>query len=53
MLHEKFVFCFKITIKWNLTKPHATRLKSVKYKTHVTKKTLLNMNMLQQEESIL
>ena len=32
MLSEKFTFCFKITIKWNLTKSHATRLKSAKYK---------------------
>ena len=37
MLNEKFTFCFKITIKWNLTKSHATRLKSAKYKTHVIK----------------
>ena len=27
MLSEKFTFCFKITIKWNLTKSHATTLK--------------------------
>ena len=27
MLSEKFTFCFKITIKWNLTKSHATWLK--------------------------
>ena len=27
MLSEKFTFCFKISIKWNLTKSHATRLK--------------------------
>ena len=27
MLSEKFAFCFKITIKWNLTKWYATRLK--------------------------
>ena len=26
MLNEKFVMCFKITIKWNLTKSHATRI---------------------------
>ena len=26
-LSEKFTFCFKITIKWNLTKSHATRIK--------------------------
>ena len=32
MLSEKFTFCFKITIKWNLTKSHTTRLKSAKYK---------------------
>ena len=32
MLNEKFTFCFKITIKWNLTKSRATRLKSAKYK---------------------
>ena len=42
MLNEKFTFCFKITIKWNLTKPHVTRLKSAKYKqTHVIKVLLL------------
>ena len=41
MLNEKFTFCFKITIKWNLTKSHATRLKSAKYKTHVIKEQLL------------
>ena len=28
MLNEKFIFSFKITIKWNLRKSHATRLKS-------------------------
>ena len=27
MLSEKFTFFFKITIKWNQTKSHATRLK--------------------------
>ena len=27
MLSEKFTFYFKITIKWNLTKSHATRIK--------------------------
>ena len=32
MLNEKFTFCFKITIKWNLTQSAATRLKSAKYK---------------------
>ena len=32
---------FKITIKWNLTKSHATRLKSAKYKTHVIKEQFL------------
>ena len=26
-LSEKFTFCFKITIKWNLTKSHATKIK--------------------------
>ena len=41
MLNEKFTFFFKITIKWNLTKSHATRLKSAKYKTHVIKEQLL------------
>ena len=35
MLNEKFTFYFKIIIKWNLTKSHAIRLKSAKYKTHV------------------
>ena len=32
MFNEKFTFCFKITIKWNLTKSHATRSKPSKYK---------------------
>ena len=31
----------KITLKWNLTKSHATRLKSAKYKTHGIKEQLL------------
>ena len=31
VLNEKFTFCFKITIKWNVTKSHVTRLKSAKY----------------------
>ena len=31
MLSEKFTFCFKIIVKCNLTKSHATRLKSAKY----------------------
>ena len=38
---EKFTFCFKIIIKWNLTKSHAARLKTAKYKTHVIKEQLL------------
>ena len=29
---KRLTFCFKITIKWNLTKSHATSLKSAKYK---------------------
>ena len=41
MLNEKFTFCFKMTIKWNLTKSHATRLKSAKYKTLMIKEQLL------------
>ena len=41
MLNEKFTFCFKMTIKWNLKKSHATRLKSAKYKTQVIKEQLL------------
>ena len=41
MSNEKFIFCFKITIKWNLTKSHATSLKSVKCKTHAIKEQLL------------
>ena len=40
MLSERFTFCFKITLKWNLTKSHATRLKSAKYKTHDKRTTL-------------
>ena len=46
-------FCFKIAIKWNQTKSHATRLKSAKYKTRTTdKRTTLKMNELQQRESV-
>ena len=41
ILNEKFTFCFKITIKWNLTKLNATTLKSAKYKTHVITEQLL------------
>ena len=41
MLNERFTFCFKITIKWNLKKLHATRLNSAKYKTHVIKEQFL------------
>ena len=40
-MNEKFTFCFKVTVTWNLTKSHSTRLKSAKYKTHVIKKQLL------------
>ena len=43
MLNETFTFCFKITIKWHLTKSYATRLKSAKYKTHVIKEQLLKL----------
>ena len=41
MLNENFKFCFKVTIKLDLTKSHATRLKSAKYKTHVIKEQFL------------
>ena len=41
MLNEKFTFCFKVTIRLNITKSHATRLKSAKYKTRVIKEQLL------------
>ena len=41
MLNEKCIFCLKITIKWNLTKSHDTRLKSANYKTHVINEQLL------------
>ena len=41
ILNEKFTFCFKIIIKWSLTKSHATRLKLAKYKTHVIKEHFL------------
>ena len=41
ILNEKFTFCFKITIKWNLTKLNATTLKSAKYQTHVITEQLL------------
>ena len=43
MLNGKFTICFKITIKRNLTKSHASRLRSAKYKTHVIKERLLNL----------
>ena len=39
----KSVFCFEITIKWNVTKSHATRLKSAKYKTDVIKEQLIKL----------
>ena len=52
MLNEKFTFCFKVTIKWHLTKSLATKLKSAKYKTHVIKKTNFKMIEQQQNESI-
>ena len=42
-LNGEFRFCFKFTIKSNSTKPHATRLKSTKYKTHVIKECLLKV----------
>ena len=34
-MNEKLTFFFEFTIKWNLTKTHAARLKSAKYKTRV------------------
>ena len=49
MLNEKFTFCFKITIKWNLTQSHVTRLKSAKHKL-CDKSATLKMNELQQNE---
>ena len=45
MLNEKFTLCFKVTITWNPTKSHATRLKYTKYKTR-DKTMCLNMNEL-------
>ena len=41
MLNEKFPFGFKVAVKWKLTKSHATRLKSAKYKIRVIKEQLL------------
>ena len=41
MLNDMLTFFSKVTIKWNLTKSHATRLKSLKYKTHEIKEQLL------------
>ena len=37
MLNENFMSHFKVTIRWNLTRSYATRLKSFKYKKHVIK----------------
>lgn len=51
MLNEKFTFCSKITIKWNLTKSKK-RLKSGKYKIHVIKEYFLQKTGLQPNESI-
>ena len=51
MLSENFTYCFKITVKWNLTKLHATRLKLTKYKTHLIKEQFLkfmNYNKMNQ-----
>ena len=39
----KSLFCFEITIKWSVTKLHATRLKSAKYKTDVIKEQLIKL----------
>ena len=36
MLNEKFIICFKITIKWNLTKSHATRILTKSSDTKIT-----------------
>ena len=46
MLNEKFTFCFKITIKWNLTKSHAARLKLATYKTRFIKLLETNDSLL-------
>ena len=40
MFNKTFTLAFKITIKWNLKKSHAARLKSAKYKAHVIKENL-------------
>ena len=48
MANENFTSCFKITIKWNLTKSHATRLKSSKYNSS-DKSATLKMNELQKK----
>ena len=55
MLNEKFTFCFKITIKWNLIRSHTTRLKPAKYKTHVIKEQLfkwMGYNKMNQSHSL-
>ena len=41
-MNEKCTFFSKITIRWNPTKTHATKLKSTKHK-HVVKQYLLKM----------
>ena len=46
----KFTFCFKITIKWNLTKSHATKQNQVNVNS--CNKTTLKMNELQKIESV-
>ena len=56
MLSEKFTFCFKITIKWNLTKSHAKKNKQNKQNKQniisCDKSVTLKMNELQQNELI-
>ena len=49
MANENFTSCFKITIKWNLTKSHTTRLKSTKYNSSDTSATLKMNELLQNE----
>lgn len=50
-MNEKCTFFSKITIRWNPTKAHATKLKSTKHK-HVVKQYLLKMIDLQSDKQL-
>ena len=55
MLNEKFALFFNMTIKWDLRKPHASRLKWAKYKTSAIKEILpkwMNNNQMNKSDGL-